>query len=229
MTASALAASLERIGQIQAHLPGPVSVLLALVAAGATLVPWLWSVTRHITVMAHEGAHATMGSAMGHKIDGIEFNLNATGATHHSGSGGGSAGSFAITFVGYLGPSAFGVGAAELIRVGHIVAVLWIVLAGLLGILLSLRKSFGIVTVILALVLLFLVAGFATVQVQVLTAYAIAWFLLMSSLKIIRIRGKNAGDAGKLRGMTRIPAGFWSRLWLLGSAVALIFGATLLV
>jgi len=229
MTASALVASLERIGQTQAHLPGPVSVLLALVAAGATLVPWLWPVTRHLTVMAHEGAHATMGSAMGHKIDGIEFKLNATGATHHSGSGGGAVGSFAITFVGYLGPSAFGLGAAELIRLGHIVAVLWIVLAGLLAILLSLRKSFGVVTVILALALLFLVAGFATVQVQVLTAYAIAWFLLVSNLKIIRIRGKNASDAGKLRGMTRIPAGFWSNLWLLGSAAALVFGATLLV
>ena len=35
MTASAFAASLQRIGEVQAHLSGPLSVLLALVAAAA--------------------------------------------------------------------------------------------------------------------------------------------------------------------------------------------------
>jgi hypothetical protein len=229
MTASALAASLQRIGQVQAHLSAPVSVLLALVAAAAAFVPWVWPLTRHITVMAHEAAHATMASAVGRKVQGIEFKLDARGATHHSGSAGGTAGSFAITFVGYLGPSAFGVGAAELIRLGHIVAVLWIALAALIAILVTMRRSFGIVSVLLALVAIFLVAGFATVEVQVVTAYVVTWFLLVSSVQIIRIRGKNAGDAGKLQGMTRIPAGFWSKTWLAGALAALVFGGIQLV
>jgi hypothetical protein len=229
MTASALAASLQRIGQVQAHLSGPVSVLLALIAAGAAFVPFLWPLTRHITVMAHEGAHATMASAVGRKVNGIEFKLDARGVTHHSGSAGGTPGSIAITFAGYLGPSAFGVGAAELIRAGYIVAVLWIGLAALIAIMLTMKRSFGIVTVLLALITVFLVAGFATVKVQVITAYIVTWFLLVSSIQIIRIRGKNAGDAGKLQGMTRIPAGFWSKTWLAGALAALVFGAILLV
>ncbi len=224
MTASALAASLQRIGQIQGHLSAPLSVLLALVAAAAAFVPWVWPLTRHITVMAHEGAHATMASAVGRKIDGIEFKLDARGVTYHSGSAGGKAGSVAITFAGYLGPSAFGVGAAELIRLGYIVAVLWAGLAALIAIIVTLRRSFGIVSVLLALIAVFLVAGFATLEVQVVTAYIVTWFLLVSSVQIIRIRGKNAGDAGKLRGMTRIPAGFWSGTWLAGAVVALVFG-----
>jgi len=228
MSAAGLVASLDRIGQVQAHLSAPVSVLLAIVAVGAALTEGLWLVTRHITVMAHEGAHATVASVVGRKIDGIEFNLNATGATYHSGNSG-AVSLFAVTFAGYLGPSLFGIGAAELIRVGHIVAVLWIGLAGLVAIMLTLRKSFGILTVILAILLLFLVAGFAVVGVQVLTAYFITWFLLVSSIRIITIRGEDAGDAGKLRDMTKIPPGFWSRVWLLGSIAALVFGATLLL
>jgi Peptidase M50B-like len=227
MTASALAASLERIGQVQAHLSWPGSVLLALVALGATLIRWLWAVTQHITTMAHEGAHATVGSALGRKVNGVTFKANGFGAT--SLSGGGALGNFSALVTGYLGPSAFGVGAAALIKAGYIVAVLWIGLAGLLIIMTLLRKSFGIVSVIVAFALLFVVAGFASVGAQVLTAYAIAWFLLVSGVHMIRTDGKGAGDAGKLRGMTRIPVGFWSGLWLLGSAVALVFGAILLV
>ena len=86
MWAAELAASMARIGQVQAHLPAPVSVLIAIVAMGAAVTQGLWLVTRHVTVMAHEGAHATMASAVGRKIEGIEFQLNANGVTHHSGS-----------------------------------------------------------------------------------------------------------------------------------------------
>jgi len=227
MSASGLAAALARIGQLQSHLPTAVSLLLALVAAAA-VSPGAWLVTRHITVMAHEGAHATVGSALGHKINGIEFALNADGATHTTGPGG-KMGAFTILFAGYLGPSAFGIGAAELIKAGRIVAVLWAGLAALAAIMLVMRRSFGVITVILAILTLFSIAGFATVSVQVTTAYLIAWFLLVSSIRIITIRGKDADDAGKLSGLTKIPAGFWSRVWLLGSIAALVFGATLLL
>ena len=223
-----LAASLARIGQVQPHLSAPTSVLIAIVAMAAAVTQGLWLVTRHITVMAHEGAHATVASAVGRKIDGIEFRLNANGLTHHSGSRD-ALGLFAVTFVGYLGPSLFGIGAAELIRAGHMVAVLWIGLAGLVAILFSLRRSFGIVTVVLAFVPLFSIAGFASVGVQVITAYVVAWFLLVSGIQGIRVRRSGSGDSDSLRGMTRIPHGFWYRVWLLCSAAALVFGATLLV
>jgi hypothetical protein len=122
----------------------------------------------------------------------------------------------------------FGIGAAALISAGHIVAVLWIGLAGLLAIMLTLRRSFGVVTVILMFILLFLIAGFASVSVQVITAYVIAWFLLLSGIQGIRVRKDGSGDSDALRGMTRIPNGFWYGAWLIVSLAALVFGATLL-
>ncbi|MGB6456903.1 MAG: M50 family metallopeptidase [Streptosporangiaceae bacterium] len=227
MTASALAASLARIGHVQPHLSGPVAVVLATVAIGA-LAPGIWLLTQHVTTIAHEAAHATVASSFGHKIDGVTFNFRAFGATAHHGPSG-ALGRNTITFIGYLGPSAFGILAAELISVGHSVAVLWIGLVVLLGILVSLRRSFGIVTVSVAFILLFLVAGFADVGVQVVLAYLIAWFMLASGVRMIRADGADAGDARKLVSTTKIPARFWSAVWLAGSLVALIFGATLLV
>jgi Peptidase M50B-like len=227
MTASALAASLARIGQTQPHLPGPVVVALAIVAIGA-VAPGVWLVTQHVTTMAHEAAHATLASSFGNKIDGITFTPKAFGATSHHGPSG-ALGRNTITFIGYLGPSAFGVLAAELIKAGYSVAVLWIGLVGLLGVLVSVRKSFGLVTVSVAFILLFLVAGFASVGVQVVAAYLIAWFMLASGVRMIRTDGADATDAKKLLSATKIPAGFWSAVWLIGSLVALVFGGILLV
>jgi hypothetical protein len=228
MSAAELAASLERIGQVQAHLSAPQSVLIAVVALGAALIEGFWLVTRHVTVMAHEGAHATVASAVGRKVDGIQFGMNANGVTYHSGNSD-AVDRFAVTFAGYLGPSLFGLGAAALISAGHSVAVLWIGLAGLLAIMVTLRRSFGIFTVVVVFVLLFLIAGFASVGVQVITAYVIAWFLLLSGIQGIRARKDGSGDSETLRGMTKIPHGFWYGVWLLGSLAALVFGATLLL
>jgi hypothetical protein len=222
MTASALVASLQRIGQVQSHLSGPLSVSLGILAVGAVFLRWLWRVTQHITTMAHEGAHATMGSALGRQVKGMTFQANGFGATNVAGTG--LLGSLSTAIIGYLGPSVFGIGAAEMIKAGYIVAVLWIGVAGLLAITTVLQRSFGVVSVVVALVLLFGVAGFASVQVQVLTAYALAWFLLISGVQMIRIHGKGAGDAKKLQGLTRIPGSFWSGFWLACSVVALIFG-----
>jgi hypothetical protein len=229
MSAAGLVASLDRIGQVQAHLSGTVCVLMAIVGIGAALVPGVWHVVRPITAMAHEGAHATVGSALGHKIAKMEFTFNGDGATGVVPASNGSLVLFPSAFVGYLGPSAFGIGAAELIRVGHIVAVLWIGLVGLIAILYLARKSVGVVLVIAAFVALLLVLGAGSVEAQVLTTYAVVWFLLASGVRLVLNHGKEAGDAGILKGMTGLPRGFWPPIWLAGSVAALIFGATLLL
>jgi hypothetical protein len=226
MTPASLAAALDRIGQVQPRLSGVTAVLLAIVAIAAML-PGVWLVTRHITVIAHEGAHATMGSALGRSVHGISLRRNADGAT--AVSGGGRTGSAVIAAVGYFGPSAFGVGAAELIRTGHIVAVLWAAIVALLAVMFVLRRSFGVLTVVVAFLFLLLLAGAGSVRVEVLTAYALTWFLLVSGVRIVLIRGSQAVDAGILRDITRIPQSFWYGFWLLGTATALVYGATLLV
>jgi hypothetical protein len=225
MGGSGLFASLARIGETQAHLPGPSAVLLALVAGAAA--SFFWPVTQHFATMAHEGAHATVGFATGLKVGGMTFKMNGDGATQVSGGG---IALFVSTLAGYLGPSAVGVGAAGLIRVGHMVAVLWLGAAALLIIMLSLRKrSFGYLSVPIAFILVLGVAGFTSAAVQVATAYVIAWFLLVSGLKVARVHGKGASDAQKLRSTTKIPAAFWSFVWQTGAVAALVLGAILLV
>jgi hypothetical protein len=227
MTAASLLASLDRIGQVQQHLSGPIAVLLALVAVSAVL-PGAWVITHHITVIAHEAAHATFGSAIGGTIGGIRLTRKAEGVTAIGGTK--AVGSFFTLLVGYLGPSVFGIGAAGLIKTGHIISVLWVALLALLSFMFVLRRSFGIVTVVVLFVLLFLVAAFATVGLQVVTSYGISWFLLVSGMRrILEIFGTAAGDAAELRRMTKIPHRFWHVFWMAGTAAGLLFGTVLLL
>ncbi len=228
MFLAGLAASLGRVGQVQAHLSASVASLMAIVGVGAALVPGVWHVARPISTMAHEGAHAMVGSAMGLKINSMEFKFNGDGATRPAASDS-SMIQFPAAFVGYLGPAAFGVGAAELIRAGHIVAVLWIGLLGLIPILYLARKSLGVLLVVAALVALLLLLGGGSVGTQVVTAYAVTWFLLASGVRSVNLHRANAGDAQVLKDMTGLPRGFWWPIWLAGTVAALIFGATLLL
>lgn len=227
MAGSSFVASLDRIGQVQSHLSAAVVVLLGIVAVGAVL-PGVWAVTHHLTVIAHEAAHATFGSSIGGTVAGIRLLRSAEGATTITGTG--ALGSFFNFLVGYLGPSLFGIGAASIIRLGHIVAVLWIALGGLIAVLFVLRRSFGIVTVAVSILLLSWLAGFAAVGLQVATAYGIAWFLLVSGLRrMLELRGQESGDAGALSTMTKVPHRFWHGLWLAGTAAGLVLGAILLL
>jgi len=227
MFLAGLKASLDQIVQVQAHLSASLAVVMAVVGIGAAWVPGVWHVLWPVSTMAHEGAHAVVGSAMGRKITGMEIKLDG-GATAHEGEAG-TLFRLPVTLAGYLGPSAFGIGAAELIRHGHIVAVLWIGLLCVLMVLYLARKSFGVVLVIAAAVALLLVLGAGSLGTQVLTAYAVTWFLLGSGLRVLGIRRADSVDAGKLKEMTGLPPGFWLPIWLAGVVAALLFGATLLI
>jgi Peptidase M50B-like len=224
---SSLDAALREVGALQSHLPGPLSAAVGAVSLVAAVVPALWQMTRHFETIAHEGAHAIVGSAMGRTVTGVRMNRSAEGRTRlDPGSGPG----FVLAgVVGYLGSSGFGLAAAELIHLGHIVAVLWLTLLLLVLMLIPLRRSFGVVTVLAAMLLLYLVARYATLGLQVAAAYGLAWFLLLSGLRVVVEHGKNAGDAGVLRELTGMPRGCWSGFWLVGSVLALAFGGLLLL
>jgi Peptidase M50B-like len=219
---------LARVGQVQAHLPAAVAVLLGLVALMAAAVPALWRLTIFVNTIVHEGMHATMASALGWKVSGVTMERNGDGETvaarntHKSDT-------LLFLFVGYIGPSAAGLLAAKLIQVGHAVAVLWLAMLLLVSMLFMIRNIFGIVTVIGIGVGLYLVLGYASVGAQVAVAYAVAWFWLLSGIRVIGQHGAGAKDAGKLRDLTRMPRSFWSLLWLLISIGAAGLGAVLLV
>jgi len=212
---------------VQAHLPGAVAVLLGLVALAAAAVPAVWALTTHVNTIAHEGMHAAMASALGWKVTGITMERNGNGLTRTAGAG--KSNEFLIALVGYIGPSAFGLLAAKLIQVGHAIAVLWLAMLLVVSMLIMIRRSFGVITVIAAGAGLYLLLAYGSVGAQVAAAYLIAWFLLLSGIRMIGQHGAGAMDAGKLRDLTLLPRGFWSVLWLILSVLAACLGAVLLV
>ena len=186
-----------------------------------------WRIIRHPGVMAHEGAHAVVGSVLFRKVGGIKMDSAGNGETLVG--GGGCLGSVFVGFAGYVGPSLFGLGAARLIEFGHVVAVLWIALF-LLGVLLmSVRWSFGIITVVLTGAAVYGIARYAPLAVQMVAGYAIAWLLLLTGVRQIVAHGVSAGDAAILASRTSIPRLLWSLIWLAATLAAVVAGGSMLV
>jgi hypothetical protein len=187
-----------------------------------------WRIIRHGTVMAHEGAHAVLGSLLFRKVSGIEMHADATGATSFA-NGGGCLGSVIVGFAGYVGPSLFGLGAARLIEFGHVVAVLWVALF-LFGVLLTgLRWSFGMITVILVAGLVFLIGHFTPAGAQIGASYGITWLLLLSGVRRVVEVGASSSDGANLRRLTGIPHLLWFLFWLAATLAAVAVGGSMLV
>jgi hypothetical protein len=215
----------------QAALPGSTATVIGLAAFGAVAVNAGWVVVRHLAVMAHEGAHALTGLLLFRSVHGIELRSDATGGTDIRPATG--LRSVPIALSGYLGPSGFGLGAAKLIELRYTPVVLWVVLfllAVLLAVLLAgLRRSFGLISVVLAGGIVFGIARYTPMHVQVVSAYAIAWLLLLSGVRRVVEVGIRSGDGIRLRGITGLPNALWFLFWLAGTLAAAAEGARLLV
>jgi len=212
----------------QTPLSGPAAALIGLGAFGVVASGIGWNFVRHGTVMAHEGAHAMMDSLLFREFDGIKLNSNATGATARK-KDGGFLGSVILSFIGYVGPSLFGLGAAKLIQLGHIVTVLWVTLF-LLGLLAcGLRWSFGIITVVLAGGLVYVIGRYTPMMAQIVAAYAIAWLLLLSGVRGLFVFGANSSDGESLSARTHLPQLVWFLLWLAATVAAVAVGGKMLV
>jgi hypothetical protein len=209
-------------------LPAGQSLLIGLGAAAVVALPGLWLVAQHVDTIAHEGAHALMGSVRGGKVGSVKLHRDGSGVTPVSHPGG--RGAFLTGFIGYLGPSLFGLAAARLDSLGYIRPVLWLAVILLAILLLSVRNSFGFLTVIATGGFLFLVARSGSAGLEEVVAYGLAWFLLLSGLRVALLvfRG-GAGDADNLRASTSVPRVVWFVLWLAGAAAALWVGGRLLL
>jgi hypothetical protein len=107
--------------------------------------------------------------------------------------------------------------------------VLWITLF-LLGVLLmSVRWSFGIITVVLTGAAVYGIARYTPMQVQMVAGYGIAWLLLLTGVRQIVEHGVNASDAAVLSSRTAIPRLAWALLWLAATLAALAVGGSMLV
>jgi len=187
----------------------------------------IWFAAKYFGVIAHEGAHAIAGWSMGRKVASVKLNSDATGVTFIQGPGKGP-GTIFTAFVGYLGPSFFGLAAAALISLGYPEAVLWITLLLLTVMLFRVRNFFGVISVLVNGVILVVILSYGSVKLQVVAAYVLSWFLLLSGVGVVLTHGSNAGDAANLRRITHLPRFLWSLLWLVITVAALAVGARLL-
>jgi hypothetical protein len=212
----------------QTQLPGPDAAALGVAAFLVVNAQSLWSLAKHFDVMAHEGMHATTGTVLGMPVRGIILKRNGDGVTQFRIPTIGGRGVF-TGFVGYLGPSVFGLAAAGLIRLGYIIAVLWVIMVFLEVLLLKLFRSFGWISVPVTIAMFFALIGYTSTRVQVVMAYCVTWVLLLSGVRSAVQHGANAGDAIILKGMTRVHPRLWALLWAAGTLGAVYIGWRLLV
>lgn len=218
---------LDQIGQTQPPLPTSIVVLLGLAVFAVIMLP-TWVLLRHVTTMAHEGAHALVSWTFGGKVQSVTMQSNGSGLTNVSFTR--NAGRFLSVVAGYIGPSAFGLAAAKLISIGHIVAVLWLALLLLAALLITVRNFFALSVVVVTGFVLYLFARYASVAMQTVLAYAITWFLLLSGLRhVLRYNRQDGDDASQAAERTHLPSWLWVGVWQLGAAVALVAGARLLL
>jgi Peptidase M50B-like len=210
------------------HLPlsAGESILIGLVAMVVVLIPLLWGPAEHFSTMTHEGAHALLAVILGLTVTEILLDRHSEGKTSIVGEG------VRVVFVlliGYLGPSLFGLGAARLISLGDPVTVLWLLVLLLVLVLFLLGRSFGMISVPVAIALLYLILRYSHTGTEVVAAYALTWLLLLSGVRAAVGDGTDAGDAHVLRRHTHLPRRLWSLLWLAGTVGALLVGGKLLV
>jgi len=213
----------------QPPLPGSEAALTGLAALGVMTLPFAWPLVDQFNAMAHEGAHAVVGSIMGFGIQGVTVDGDSNGETAYVHAPDTGLRRTLTRFAGYLGPSGFGLCAAKLIETGHVVAVLWTAILLLVLLLLMIRKSFAIISVPAAIALLAVVIRHTHDGLEEVIVYGMTWLLLLSGVRVAVAHGAGAGDAGNLSRTTHIPRQIWALLWLAGTLLAVVIGGKWLV
>ncbi len=224
--------------RVSATAPAPSTGLV--LAAGAVAlalvaVPALWRVTRHLVTIAHEGSHGVVALLVGRRLAGIRLHSDTSGLTLSRGRPTGP-GMAATAAAGYVGPSLLGLLAAVLLAHGHAIGLLWALLVLLALLLLQIRNFFGLWSVLLAGAALVVVTRWGSADVQLLVAYVVTWFLLLSSPRAVlelhahrRRSASRTSDADLLARLTRVPGLVWVGVFLAATVAALAAGARLVV
>jgi Peptidase M50B-like len=213
----------------EAPLSGNQAVLVGLGALAVVTIPFLWPLVEQFNAMAHEGAHAVVGSVMGFGIKSVELHIDNTGETGYKHAPDIGPRRTLTRFIGYLGPSGFGLWAAKLIETGHVVAVLWIAIILLVLLLFVIRKSFGLASVPAAIALMAVATRYTYDGREEVIVYGITWLLLLSGVRVAYVHGVDAKDAENLSRTTYIPRRIWALLWLVGTLLAVAIGGKWLV
>jgi hypothetical protein len=194
----------------------------------------LYFISKFITVVAHEGGHAAIGTLLFQRVHAVVFDRHGGGGTEFE-SPPSWPFSIVVAAAGYLGPSMFGLLAAELLVRGMTTVILWGSLGFLLVMLLVVRGLVGwlLVPSLIALI------GYVLVDVgaarQMLFVHMWVWFLLIAPVERMLVYLRDStylhpqSDTSVLRRATLLPSALWAILLLAGTGAALAFGASLIL
>lgn len=208
------------------------SGVFALVAVAS---PWIWPVARTAVTIVHEGGHAVMALATGRRLSGVRIYRSTAGETRSAGRPTGL-GAALTAGAGYVAPPLLGLGAAALLAIGHLIAVLLLSLVLLAGFAVAVRNAYGMLAVLAALVTVAAVGLYAPVIAQAGFGYVLTWFLLLGGVRpvieLARERRRGGGrrsDADQLARLTRVPGSAWVMIFGLVAVAALAVSACWLV
>lgn len=208
-------------------LPPAGAVLTGAAALALTMIPLLRTLSGHFSTMSREGMHALVAFFLGFTVAEIVLDRHSGGKT--SVVAGEGLRLILVLVLGYLGPSLFGLAAAWLIALGHPLAVIWLCVLGLVLMMFLIARSFGYISVPLAIGVLFVVLRYWHGRADVFIAYGLAWLLLLTGVRFALTDGIKAENAHQLSKSTFLPRILWAAVWLAGSAAALALGGKLLV
>lgn len=219
----------------QPHPPWWLVVATGVTALAGVSVRSVWRVLRNVITIAHEGGHAFAAVVTGRRLQGIRLHSDTSGVTVSRGKPYGP-GMIATAFAGYVTPPLLGLGAAGLLALGHVTAVLWAAIVLLAAILVLVRNPYGVVSVVTTGGVFFAVSWFAPANVQAAFAYTFTWFLLLAGARPVaelqsrRSRGRAPdSDADQLARLTGVPGLMWVFGFGLVAVAALLAGGAWLL
>jgi hypothetical protein len=218
--------------------PAPPPLLVAVTAVAALVLVATyqsWKLGRHVVTIAHEGGHALAALLTGRRLSGIRLHSDTSGLTVSRGRPTGP-GMIATMLAGYVTPSLIGLLGAFLLTTRHVTLMLWLALVLLFAMLVMIRNVFGVVSVVVAGAVVFVVSWYASPAVQAGFAYLSVWFLLAGGVRPIaelqRMRRRRMlpdSDADQLARLTRVPGIFWVGLFAVVTVAAAFAGTWLLL
>lgn len=205
----------------------------------ALLLSLLFGALGHSTVtLAHEGAHAVAILLFGGTVKAVRLG-EAGGHTEPDGINGVAL--FPVALVGYFGASMLGLFFAMVLNSADPLAVLWVTLILLALLLVAIRGFYGTVQVLLVAGVFGLGIRYGSETFQTWMAYTWTWFLLLGGVsaafrlhanrRSYRAAGERdtKSDAYRLRRLTYTPAVLWVAVFILGTILALLVGALVLL
>jgi len=209
---------------------GSGALALAVVASSR-----VWPVARTVVTIVHEGGHALAAVVTGRRLAGVRLYRDTTGETVSAGRAYGI-GMVLTAAAGYPAPPLLGLGAAALLAIGHLTAMLLLGLVLLGALAVAVRNAYGMLAVLATAGGVAAVCLFASAMVQAGFGYAMTWFLLLGGVRPVfelqheRRRGRaRRSDADQLSRVTPVPGGAWVMFFGLIAVAALAVSASWLV